>query len=96
MRFHGLRGRDPQLQMLLTSRPVSQIVWPSREVGRSLLPAPSPQPSPGFRTHTSLISDLLYLHGVFRVLGIEPSCSALFCPTGPCVGLILGTQGRCL
>lgn len=59
-------------------------MWPSREVGRSLLPAPSPQPILGFCAHTSLISDLFYPHDVFLGAGDWAFllCPALFCPTG--------------
>lgn len=54
--------------------------------------APSTQPIPGFRAHTSLISDLLICMISFWVLGTEPSCSVLPCSVlkGPCVGLIPG------
>lgn len=83
--------------------------WPSIQVGRSLLSAPSPQPILGFYTKTSLISDLLLCMRSFWVLGIEPSCSTrpYSVLQGPMLGSSWGTcfqepsllskaQGRCL
>lgn len=72
MRFHGLGGSHPQLQMLLTWRPLSCILWPSRKVGRPLrsLQLPALGPSLGFAPAPALShSDSLYLHDVLLGAG---------------------------
>lgn len=77
MSVHHLGEKICQQWWLVSSRHLPQGVWPSIQVGRSLLPPPSPQPVLGFCAKTSLISDLLICMRSFWVLGIEPSCPAL-------------------
>lgn len=88
----GKRSGSRQPWWLLSSGHLPRGVWPSDEVGGSLLPAPGLSPTLGSPPQTSLISDLLICMMSFWVLEIEPSCSALPCPALSCRVPVLGSS----